>query len=111
MNEIPKVVFSRTLERADWPESQIARGDLAEEVAQLKAQPGKDLVAWGGAAFAQALARADLVDEYRFIVHPVAIGRGLRVFDDLSHPLIMELVDERTFPSASVRVYRPAGSS
>ena len=50
MNEIPKVVFSRTLERADWAESRIARGDLAEEIATLKGEPGKDMLAWGGAA-------------------------------------------------------------
>ena len=50
MNEIPKVVFSRTLERAEWAESRIARGDLAEEIAALKREPGKDMLAWGGAA-------------------------------------------------------------
>jgi dihydrofolate reductase len=49
MNEIPKVVFSSTLERADWPDSRIARGELAEEIAQLKQEPGKDMLAWGGA--------------------------------------------------------------
>jgi hypothetical protein len=54
MNEIPKVVFSKTLERAEWPDSRIARGDLAEEIATLKREPGKDVVAYGGAAFAQS---------------------------------------------------------
>jgi dihydrofolate reductase len=58
MNEIPKVVFSRTLERAEWPASQIARGDLAEEIAELKRQPGKEMIAWGGAAFAQIALQA-----------------------------------------------------
>jgi dihydrofolate reductase len=65
MNEIPKVVFSKTLERADWPESPIARGELAAEVMSLKREPGKDIVAWGGGSFAQALARLGLVGEYR----------------------------------------------
>jgi dihydrofolate reductase len=55
MNEIPKVVFSSTLERAEWAESRIARGDLAEEIAALKREPGKEMIAWGGAAFAQSL--------------------------------------------------------
>ncbi len=108
MNEIPKVVFSKTLERADWCESQIARGDLAEEIVRLKREPGKDLVAWGGATFAQSLARNDLVDEYRLITHPIAAGTGAALFKDLQRPLRMELVDARTFDSATVRVYRRA---
>ncbi len=77
MNEIPKVVFSSTLERADWAESRIARGELADEIATLKGEAGKDMLAWGGAAFAQSLSRLGLVDEYRLILQPVALGDGL----------------------------------
>jgi dihydrofolate reductase len=106
MNEIPKVVFSKTLDSADWPDSQIARGEIADEIATLKREPGKDLVAHGGAAFAQSLARNDLIDEYRLITHPVAVGNGLPLFKDLPTPLRMELVDARTFGSTIVRVYR-----
>jgi dihydrofolate reductase len=106
MNEVPKVVFTKTLDRADWPESQIARGDLAEEISSLKREPGKDLVAWGGVAFAQALAANDLVDEYRLVTHPLAAGVGAPLFKDLQTPLAMQLVDSQTFTSANVRVYR-----
>jgi dihydrofolate reductase len=60
MNEIPKVVFSKTLQRADWPETRIARGDLGEEVGRLKREPGNDLIADGGASLDQALARLGL---------------------------------------------------
>jgi dihydrofolate reductase len=67
MNAIPKVVFSRTLTKADWPQSTIASGDLADEISALKHQPGQDLIAWGGAAFAQSLSRLRLVDEYRLV--------------------------------------------
>jgi dihydrofolate reductase len=108
MNEIPKVVFSNTLDRADWPDSHIARGDLVEEISNLKREPGKDLVAWGGATFAQSLARHDLVDEYRLITHPVAFGRGAPLFKDLPTPLSLELAETRSFSSASVQVYRRA---
>jgi dihydrofolate reductase len=76
MNEIPKVVFSKTLEHAVWRESRIARGDLTHEIAQLKRETGKDLIAWGGAAFAQSLTRLGLVDEYRLVLQPVALGEG-----------------------------------
>jgi dihydrofolate reductase len=111
MNEIPKVVFSRTLERADWPDSRIARGDLAEEIATLKGESGKDMLAWGGAAFAQSLSRLGLVDEYRLIHQPVALGDGLPLFKDLSAPLVLELVDAQTYPTgASLHIYRPTAS-
>ena len=109
MNDIPKVVFSRTLERADWPDSRIARGDLTEEIAALKREPGKDMLAWGGAAFAQSLTRLGLVDEYRLILQPVALGDGLPLFKDLSAPVRLELVDAQTYDTgAALHVYRPA---
>src|ERR1700677_5402989 len=71
MNDIPKVVFTRTLTKADWPQSTIASGDLADEITALKSRPGKDMIAWGGAAFAQSLSRLRLGDEYRLVVQPV----------------------------------------
>jgi dihydrofolate reductase len=80
MNEIPKIVFSNTLERADWGDTRIVPGDLAGQIARLKREPGKDLLAHGGATFVQSLARDDLIDEYRLITHPVAVGVGLPMF-------------------------------
>ncbi len=106
MNEIPKVVFSNTLERADWADTQIIHGELAKQVATLKRQPGKDLLAHGGATFVQSLARHDLIDEYRLITHPVAVGGGLPMFKDLPTPLRLDLVDAVSFGSANLRVYR-----
>jgi dihydrofolate reductase len=111
MNEIPKVVFSRTLDRAEWANSRIARGDLAEEIAMLKRESGKDMLAWGGAAFAQSLSRLGLVDEYRLILQPVALGEGLPLFKDLPRPLRLALVDAQTYPTgATLHVYRPVPS-
>jgi dihydrofolate reductase len=108
MNEIPKVVFSKTLEHAGWPESRIARGDLADEVADLKREDGKDMLAWGGAAFAQSLSRLGLVDEYRLILQPVALGDGLPLFKDLREPLRLELVEAQTYNTgAALHIYRP----
>jgi dihydrofolate reductase len=111
MNDIPKIVFSGTLERAEWPDSRIARGDLAEEIAELKREPGKDMIAWGGAAFAQSLTRLGLVDEYRLVLQPVALGDGLPLFKGLAAPLRLELVDAQTYNTgAALHVYRPAAS-
>jgi dihydrofolate reductase len=108
MNDIPKVVFSSTLERAEWAETRIARGDLAEEIAALKRESGKEMLAWGGAAFAQSLSRLGLVDEYRLVLQPVALGNGLPLFKGLTTPLRLELVDAQTYNTgAALHVYRP----
>ena len=108
MNEIPKVVFSKTLDRADWAETRIASGDLAEEVDRLKREPGNDLIAYGGATFDQALTRLGLVDEYRLMIQPAALGAGLPLFKDLPAPLHLELLEATTYPTGvAIHIYRP----
>lgn len=109
MNDLPKVVFSATLPEAGWAGSRIARGDLAEEIADLKAQPGGEIMAHGGAAFVQALSRRRLIDEYRLVILPVAIGNGLALFKDLDTPLRLNLEQSTTYPDGTViSVYQPA---
>lgn len=108
MNDLPKVVFSKTLESADWNESRVARGDLAEEISTLRQEPGGDIVAWGGASFVQALSRAGLVDEYRLVINPVALGAGLPLFKDLPAPIRLQLVKAATYATgAALHIYRP----
>jgi dihydrofolate reductase len=107
MNERPKVVFSRTLARADWPTTTIASGDLADEVARLKAEPGGDIVAYGGYTLAQALTRQDLVDEYRLVTRPVALGSGEPMFKDLPTARRLDLVEATPYPDGTIiTVYR-----
>lgn len=74
MTEIPKIVFSKTLQRADWPEARIARGDLSEEIWHLKPEPGKDLTACRGSTVDQALSRLGLVDGDRLMIELAAFG-------------------------------------
>jgi dihydrofolate reductase len=108
MNKIPKVVFSSTLTRAEWAGSTIASGDLAEDIAGLKREPGGIILAHGGATFLHALIGAGLVDEYRLVIHPVAIGHGTGLFQSLPSPLRLDLVEARTFPAGTaIHVYRP----
>lgn len=110
MNTIPKVVFSKTLadDEATWPETRVARGDLAAEIAGIKAEPGSDVVVWGGGRLAGALAAADLIDEYRLLVQPLVLGRGQALFDQLPESRHLELVETTPFPSGIVvQVYRP----
>jgi dihydrofolate reductase len=111
MNDIPKVVFSKTLPSADWPESRIARGDTAEEVARLKAEPGGEIVAHGGVRFVQSLARLGVVDEYRLYVYPIAIGSGSSLFAGIDRPQPLRLASNTAFPSGAVElVYERSGS-
>ncbi|GAA3167617.1 dihydrofolate reductase family protein [Nonomuraea roseoviolacea] len=109
MNEIPKVVFSRTLKSAeDWPETRIARGDTAEEIAKLKAEPGKDLVAADGTRFMHALIRLGVVDEYRLWVLPAVTGKGAPLFPELDQAVKLRLVKSTAFPSGVLElVYTP----
>jgi dihydrofolate reductase len=109
MNDLPKVVFSKTLQDASWNNSRVARGDLAEEIATLRQEPGGDIVAWGGASFVQALSRAGLVDEYRLVINPVALGAGLPLFKDLPAPIGLQLVEATTYATGAVlHIYSPA---
>jgi len=108
MNGRPKVVFSKTLPAAGWAGSRIARGDLADDIAALKAESGGEIMAHGGAAFVQALSRLGLIDEYRLVILPVALGNGLPLFKDLAKPLRVDLTQAKSFPDGTViHVYQP----
>jgi dihydrofolate reductase len=114
MNDIPKVVFSQTLSdsEATWPTTRVARGDLATEIAAIKEEPGPDVIAWGGAKFAAALAAHDLVDEYRLAVQPVAVGSGKPLFGQLLAARYLQLVEAKSFAcGVVVHIYRPQAGS
>jgi dihydrofolate reductase len=77
-----KVVFTKTLKKSAWPNTTLAKGDLAAEVNKLKNLPGKDLIVYGGASFVSALIKANLIDEYLLFVNPIAVGEGLAIFHE-----------------------------
>ncbi len=105
--DMPKIVFSRTLERADW-NTTVVRDLVVEEVLELKAQPGGDLVL-GGADLAAAFMRHDLIDEYRLYVHPIVIGQGKPLFQISDAKINLQLAETRTFGNGVVllRYQRP----
>ena len=112
MNKLPKVAFSKTLPAARWAGSRIARGDLTEEIAALKSDSGGEVMAHGGAAFVQALSRLGLIDEYRLVILPVALGSGLPLFKDLAKPLRVDLTEARSFPDGTaIHVYQPIAAT
>jgi dihydrofolate reductase len=105
--DMPKIVYSKTLERADW-NTTIARDVVAEDIRELKTQPGGDMVL-GGANLAATFMRLDLIDEYRLYVHPVVIGRGNRLFPVSDTTVELRLAHTRTFGNGVVllRYERP----
>jgi dihydrofolate reductase len=80
MVRIPKIVFSKTLRHIDGQNVRVENGDLGEAVNQLKRQPGKDLLVYGGASFVSSLVQHDLIDELNLFINTVAIGEGFRIF-------------------------------
>jgi dihydrofolate reductase len=100
MNEIPKVVFSDSLASADWGETTISAGDLADAITRLKQErSGGYLLAHGGARFARSLVETGLIDEYRLVIHPVVLGAGERIF---LTPLTIEPVSTTVFSGGAV---------
>jgi dihydrofolate reductase len=88
-----------------WRDPSVA-SDIVAELARQRAQPGKPLIAYGGASFARDLIKHDLIDEYRLVVHPVALGKGQAIFDGLAQPLALKLVSSSAFPGvASARIF------
>ena len=136
MNQIPKAVFSRQgpailggmnttavlyAARAhrpsaelqpgteSWAQAYVASGDLAAEIAKLKAQEGKPIIAHGGVGFARSLVAAGLVDQFALIVAPVALGKGLPLFSELAAPAPLKLMSSQAFPGGAVaQIYRSA---
>ena len=108
MVETPKIVFSCSLENADWKNTTLSGGDLTDEVNRLKASDGGDIIAYGGAAFVSSLIKNHLVDEYHMFVNPVALGRGLTIFGELEERLKLRLVEAKGFACGVVALnYEP----
>ncbi len=111
MNSYPKHVVSTTLEGPlKWNNSTLIKGNVAEEVLELKSQPGQDILIFGSADLVNALMQRDLIDEYRLMVFPMVVGKGKRLFGDGIDEKVLELVGTQMFVSGVVvLIYRPAG--
>jgi class 3 adenylate cyclase/dihydrofolate reductase len=109
MNSIPKYVVSGSLRTAGWRNSIIIGGNPAEKIAELKQQPGGDILLFGSADLLNSLIKHDVIDEYRLMVFPVVLGSGKRLFRDATDVTHLQLADSRTFESGvTVLTYRPA---
>jgi dihydrofolate reductase len=109
MNSISKVVFSRTLDQADWYNTRLVKSEAEKEVARLKQQPGKDMLIFGSADLSAGLMRAGLIDEYRLGLVPVVLGGGNPLFKPAPDRLPMKLLEARPLKSGCVILrYEPS---
>lgn len=110
LNMAPKYVASRTLgEPLPWPNSTLLEGDLADAVAELKREPGKDLGIMGSGELIQSLMPAGLIDEYLLMIHPLVLGSGRRLFPDGGSAQSLRLVDSKTATTGVlIATYQPA---
>jgi len=107
IDEVPKLVFSRTLKSVDWDSAKLAAGDLVETVSELKRLPGKDIFACSPSLIS-TLTGHGLIDEFQLCVHPVIAGSGLPLFKHISEPPILKLTNTKEFGSgAIIHYYRP----
>ena len=105
MNNLPKIVFSRTLQSAEWKNSTLVKSDAVAEISRLKQLPGKDIVILGSASLASFLLQLGLIDEYRVILNPVFLGSGKRLFQDVKERLRLKLSRTKLFGSGVVVLY------
>jgi len=97
INTTKKVVFTRTLDKSEWDNTVLAKGDLVDEITKLKKNPGKDIIAYGGATFVSALIKQGLIDEFHLFINPTAIGNGMTIFKELDSKQNLTLVKSISF--------------
>jgi dihydrofolate reductase len=105
MNAIPKIVFSKTLEKAEWNNTRLIKENIVDEISQLKHQPGKEIAIFGSSALAATLIQLELIDEYRIMINPVILGSGTSVFKGVSSRLDLKLIRTKLFHSGNILLY------
>ena len=105
VENVPKIVFSKTLTEVTWKNTQIINGDIDEEVKKLKQQPGKDLVIFGSPGLSTNLMNLGLIDEYKLTVHPIILGSGISVFTNNTKKSNLKLLDSKTLKSGVVTLH------
>lgn len=109
MNATPKLVASRTLTSVEWQNSTLIEGDVAEELTKLKAQPGKNISITGSVVLVRSLIRAGVLDELVLLVHPIVVGKGQRLFEEMDEQVPLKLIGSKTFSTGVLELtYAPA---
>jgi dihydrofolate reductase len=110
MNNLPKIVFSRTMDAPSWSNTKLVKTDMASAIRKLKAEPGPDMAILGSGSIVAQLAPQGLIDEYQIVVNPVVLGNGKTMFDGVGKKLTLKLARTRAFTNGSVLLcYEPVG--
>ena len=102
MNELPKIVFSRTMSEAAWNNTRLIKGELATEVRKLKQESGETLVILGSGSIVSQLTQAGLIDEFQIVLNPIVLGAGRTLFEGVMNRPTMKLIRTRTFTNGNV---------
>ena len=105
MNNLPKVVFSRTLKEASWNNTRLVKDDAAGEIRRMKQENGEDMVIFGSGSLIPQLAQENLIDEYQIVVDPVVLGKGRTMFEGLNAKLSLQLKKSQTFKNGNILLY------
>ena len=112
MNNLPKIVFSKTLQEVKWNNSSLIKGNIPEEISKMKQQPGKDMVIFGSGSIVSTFMQHGLIDEYRIIVNPIVLGNGNPLFKGINGKQNLKLLNTKVFDSGIVILfYEPAQAS
>jgi dihydrofolate reductase len=108
MNNLPKVVFSRTLDQVAWNNTKLVKNGMAAEIRKMKNEPGEHMAIFGSGSIVSQLAQEGLIDEYQIVVNPIVLGKGRTMFDGIKEKLPLKLTNTRTFGNGNVLLcYEP----
>jgi dihydrofolate reductase len=108
MKNLPKVVFSRTLDKASWSNTRLVKGDMVAEIRKMKKEPGEDMVILGSGSIVSQLTQEGLIDAYQVVVNPIVLGKGRTLFDGIKSKRTLKLTKTRTFGNGNVLLrYEP----
>jgi dihydrofolate reductase len=102
MNNMKKVVFSKTMDKAAWNNTKLVKADIASEIRKMKNEPGPGMAIMGSGTIISQLAPENVIDEYQFMLDPIALGKGRTMFDNMVKPLSLKLLNTRTFKNGKV---------
>ena len=109
LNNTPKIVFSTTLKKADWQNTEVVQELTKEEILKLKQLPGKNMMIFGSGTLVEQLTKLGLIDEYRLNMNPVVLGSGIPLFAGLQQPINLQLVHAKTYDSGVVGLHYRKG--
>ena len=105
VENIDKIVFSRTMSEAGWNNTRLIKKNIAEEVRQLKQQAGRNMMIFGSPGLTHSFMQLDLIDEYKFNINPVILGKGIQLFENVSDRIDLRLLSERKFKSGVIGLH------